>query len=198
MQTQIFGNIIESFSPDQDSLELSFTPNSQRIKQRWKNHLLSAQFVADYFTNFLPLDINNPDDDERRIKEAKSAISYVANELIENAMKFHNLNSKNKVKLGIRFIQTDEIRAAIYATNSIDCMAAEKFQGFIQELLASDPEEFFMQQIEASAEDENAEMSGLGFITMINDYQASLGWKFELLATDSNALIVTAMAQIVV
>jgi hypothetical protein len=198
MPTQIFGNIIESFSPDQDSLELSFTPNSQRIKQRWKNHLLSAQFVADYFTNFLPLDVNNPEDDDRRIKEAKGAISYVANELIENAMKFHDLNSKNKVHLGIRFIQSDEIRAAIYATNIIDCMAAEKFQGFIRELLASDPEEFFMQQIEASAEDENAEMSGLGFITMINDYQAFLGWKFEPLDTDENQLSVTAMAQIVV
>ncbi|MEO0685258.1 MAG: ATP-binding protein, partial [Cyanobacteria bacterium J06649_11] len=72
-----------------------------------------------------------------------------------------------------------------------------KFQTFLSELLAGDPEEFYVRQVEKSLEtDSNA--SGLGFLTMINDYSAKLGWKFAKINTESPTLTVTSMAQIIV
>lgn len=49
---QTFGNFIDKFPPEQDSLELTFTPTSVPLKKRWRNNRLSAYFIADYFTTF--------------------------------------------------------------------------------------------------------------------------------------------------
>jgi hypothetical protein len=193
--SQIFGNFVESFPPEHDSLELTFTPNSLPIKKRWRSNRLSAHFLADYFSNFLPVDEDDPTH-ERRIKESKGAVSYVANELLENAMKFNNPISNFKIKFGIHFIEATEVTAVLFATNSVNAEGLDKFQGFIQELLSSDPEELYVQQIEKSAEEENSEASGLGFLTMINDYSAKLGWKFEIVQEEPKMITVTTMALI--
>jgi hypothetical protein len=192
---QIFGNFIETFPPDQDSLELTFTPSSLPIKKRWRSNRLSAHFVADYFSNFLPVDEDDPAQ-ERRVKESKGAVSYVANELLENAMKFNNPTTSSKIKFGIYFIEEAEVTAVLFATNAVSAEGLDKFQVFIQQLLSSDPEDFYMQQIEKSAEDENSEASGLGFLTMLNDYSAKLGWKFETIQEKSKIIAVTTMVLI--
>jgi len=189
---EIFGDFIEIFPIHQDSLELIFTPNSLPIKKRWRGNRLSAHFIADYFSNFLPVDEDEPAY-ERRIKDSKGAVSYVANELLENAMKFNNPETNFKVKFGIHFIEGVEMMAALFATNSVIIGELDKFQEFIQELLSSDPEELYMRQIEKSAEDKNSQVSGLGFLTMINDYSAKLGWKFEKIQEEPRVIIVTTM-----
>lgn len=189
---QIFGDFVESFPPAQDSLELTFTPNSLPINKRWRSNRLSANFMADYFSNFLPVDEDDPAQ-KRRIKESKGAVSYVANELLENAMKFNNQAISFKIKFGIQFIEESEVTAVLFVTNSVSAEGLDKFQIFIQELLSSDPEELYVQQIEKSAEEENSGASGLGFLTMINDYSAKLGWKFEIVQKDPKMIAVTTM-----
>src|SRR4028118_450760 len=147
---QIFGDFVESFPPVQDSLELTFTSNSLPIKKRWRSNRLSANFMADYFSNFLPVD----EDDlaqKRRIKESKGAVSYVANELLENAIKFNDRGTNFKIKFGIYFIAEADMTAVLFATNSVSEIGLDKFQKFIQELLCSDPEKLYVQQIEKSA-----------------------------------------------
>ena len=189
---QIFGDFVESFPPAQDSLELTFTPNSLPIKKRWRSNRLSANFMADYFSNFLPVDEDDPAQ-KRRIKESKGAVSYVANELLENAIKFNNQATKFKIKFGIYFIEEADLTAVLFATNSVSAEGLDKFQKFIQELLCSDPEKLYVQQIEKSAEEENSGASGLGFLTMINDYSAKLGWKFEIVQKEPKMIAVTTM-----
>jgi hypothetical protein len=189
---QIFGDFVETFPPAQDSLELTFTPNSLPIKKRWRSNRLSANFMADYFSNFLPVDENDPAH-KRRIKETKGAVSYVANELLENAIKFNNQGTKFKIKFGIYFIEEADLTAVLFATNSVSAEGLDKFQKFIQELLCSDPEKLYVQQIEKSAEEENSGASGLGLLTMINDYSAKLGWKFEIVQKDPKMIAVTTM-----
>jgi hypothetical protein len=190
--SQIFGDFVESFPLPQDSLELSFTPNSLPIKKRWRNNRLSANFMADYFSNFLPVDENDPAQ-KRRIKESKGAVSYVANELLENAIKFNDRGTNFQIKFGIYFIEEADLTAVLFATNSVSAEGLDKFQKFIQELLCSDPEKLYVQQIEKSAEEENSGASGLGFLTMINDYSAKLGWKFEIVQKDPKMIAVTTM-----
>jgi Uncharacterized protein conserved in bacteria len=189
---QIFGDFVESFPPAQDSLELTFTPNSLPIKKRWGSNRLSANFMADYFSNFLLVDEDDPAR-KRRIKESKGAVSYVANELLENAIKFNNQGTNFKIKFGIYFIEEADLTAVLFATNSVSAEGLDKFQKFIQELLCSDPEKLYVQQIEKSAEEENSGASGLGFLTMINDYSAKLGWKFEIVQKDPKMIAVTTM-----
>lgn len=198
---KIFGDYIEEFSPELDSLEMTFSPSTRSIQKRWSNNRLSAQFVADYFSAFLPTN-EDPQNCDRRIKESKSAVSYVANELLENAMKFSDRTSKFKVRFGVYFLEDDpeknsQITAVIYATNSTTPENAEKFQTFLTKLLAADPEEFYVTQVEQSLE-EDSEASGLGFLTMINDYSAKLGWKFDTVNTEPQILTVSSMAQITV
>ena len=189
---QIFGDFVESFPPAQDSLELTFTPNSLPIKKRWRSNRLSANFMADYFSNFLQVDEDDPAQ-KRRIKESKGAVSYVANELLENAIKFNDRGTNFKIKFGIYFIEEADMTAVLFATNSVSAEGLDKFQKFIQELLCSDPEKLYVQQIEKSAEEENSGASGLGFLTMINDYSAKLGWKFEIVQKEPKMIAVTTM-----
>jgi hypothetical protein len=189
---QIFGDFVESFPPAQDSLELTFTPNSLPIKKRWRSNRLWANFMADYFSNFLPVDEEDPAQ-KRRIKESKGAVSYVANELLENAIKFNNQETNFKIKFGIYFIEEADLTAVLFATNSVTAEGLDKFQKFIQELLCSDPEKLYVQQIEKSAEEENSGASGLGFLTMINDYSAKIGWKFEIVQKQPKMIAVTTM-----
>ena len=193
--TELFGNFITSFPPENDSLEIAFTPSSRPIKQRWKNNRLSAHFVADYFTNFLPSDEEDPNR-EQRIKISKGAVSYVANELLENAIKFNNEDSKYKIRFGIQFVEeAEEVTAVIFATNSIKPGADDKLKIFIEQLLTSDPNDLYVQQVEKSIE-EDTEASGLGLLTMINDYAAEIGWKLETISGETPIVIVTTMVQI--
>ncbi len=69
---KVFGDYIEKFPPELDSLEMIFTPTADSIRKRWSNNRLSAQFVADYCSAFLPVDDDDPDGD-RRIQESKGS-----------------------------------------------------------------------------------------------------------------------------
>jgi hypothetical protein len=195
--TQIFGEFIDQFPPDHDSLELTFTPSSRPIKQRWRNNRLSAHFVADYLSSFLPVDEQDASS-EKRIKQSKGAVSYVANELLENAIKFTDYTSSYKVKFGIHFIEEIDVIAVIFATNYAKSETANKLHEFIKDLLSSDdPNELYLQQLEKNAETDS-ETSGLGLLTMINDYSAKIGWRFETMPDSLDSILVTTVAQIIV
>lgn len=194
---QVFGDFIENFAGeehDNDSLELSFSPSSRPIKQRWRNNRLSAHFVADYLSTFFPISDDDPSS-VRRKKQSKGAVSYVANELLENAMKFNPDSSDYRIRFGIHFLEEPDIQVVLFVTNAITSDGITKFKTFIEELTQSDPDELYIRQIEKSAE-EDTEASGLGLITMVNDYSAKLGWKFGHAASNSEILTVTTMAQI--
>ncbi|MGB8688781.1 MAG: DUF6272 family protein [Microcoleus sp.] len=195
--TQIFGEFIDQFPPEHDSLELTFTPSSRPIKQRWRNNRLSAHFVADYLSSFLPVDEEDASS-EKRIKQSKGAVSYVANELLENAIKFTDDTSSYKVRFGIHFIEDIDVIAVIFATNYAKSETANKLHEFIKELLSSDdPTELYLQQLEKNAETDS-ETSGLGLLTMINDYSAKIGWRFETRPDSLDTVLVTTVAQIIV
>jgi len=192
---QIFGEFIEQFPLEHDSLELSFSERSQPSKQQWQNINLSSEFLAEYFLNCLAIDENEPEVEEHRA-EIKHTLTYVGNELLENARKFHEV-SPNQVKFGIHLLdRSEKVTAVIFTENSISTEKVENFQALIAELLSSDTNELYIQQIEKTAADEDSEASGLGLLTIINDYDAKLGWKFESSPSNPQITIVTTMAQV--
>ncbi|HLO51160.1 MAG TPA: DUF6272 family protein [Kamptonema sp.] len=195
--SQVFGDFIENLPPA-DSLELKFTQGANPREKMWRNHRLSAYFLADYFSNVLSIDEDEFEGKER-IKAMKAAVSYIGNELLENAMKFNGFRNHAQVEFGIHFQEDlERVTAIVFTKNSIASEKVQKFKEFIEELLSADPNELYVQQIEKAAESEQGESSGLGLLTTINDYSAKLGWKFESEPNDPKIIIVTTMAQIVV
>ncbi|MGB5771752.1 MAG: DUF6272 family protein [Crocosphaera sp.] len=188
---EIFGDFTRELPSNLDSLEIIFSASSDVIKKRWKNNRLSAYFVADYFSSFFPVD-----EDPERIREMKGAVSYVANELLENAMRYNIANALEKVKFGIYFLNYNQlgqdITVLLSTINKIDEKDVKYLQSYIHELLNSDPDELYITKIQQSLEDEGQGTSGLGLLTMINDYSAKLGWKFEKI---EDVFTVTTMAK---
>ena len=197
---QIFGEFIQQFPPEKDSLELTFTPTSVPLKKRWRNNRLSAHFIADYFTTFLPLD-DGLEEQKKQIQESKCAVSYIANELLENAMKYNCEQAHSQIKFGIHFLNQERLIAVLFATNVISMKNQDKLQTFIGKLSSKDTETLYIEQLERNALNEcehGEECSGLGILTMINDYNASLGWKFETIeqSEQEDFCVVTTMVQI--
>ena len=199
---KIFGEFTEDFDSNYQSLELSFDNVDISIKRQWRNHRLSAYFLADYLENLLPINDDNPDIGDR-LEECKSTVSFIGNELLENAIKFKSINRNYPVKFGIHFFNNfeenlKEIDIIVFTKNSIDEQNLEKFQEFIQKLLSFDTNELYVKQIEKTAEADDIDASGLGLLSIINDYSAKLGWKFDQKSHKSPITMVTTMAQIVV
>ncbi len=189
---QIFGDFIETRYQNQEFLKIGFSLTLIPLQQRWRNNGLSADFMADYLSTFFPGDDAEALD---RQAEIKDAVSYVANELLENAMKFNYAPAQHPVSITM---QLDKDNVRLYITNGIDPQSVAEFQEFIQKLLTEDPDELYMEQLMNNTEDETNGDSGLGFLTMLNDYEARLAWKFEPLEDDSEAMIVTTMVQLAV
>ncbi|MGL5059232.1 MAG: DUF6272 family protein [Microcoleus sp.] len=188
---QIFGDFIER-STGQEYLIIGFSPSSIPLKQRWRNNGLSADFLADYLTTFFPGNEDEPATINRQA-EIKSAVSYIANELLENAMKFNDETSQYPIDIKL-LLESDRVIFSV--ANSISPLAVSKFQADIQELLSCDPSELYIQRLEKNAADESSTTSGLGLLTMLSDYNAKLGWKFETVGKDPEIIAVTTMVEL--
>lgn len=188
---QTFGDFIE-LPASQEYLIIGFSPSSIPLKQRWRNNGLSADFMADYLATFFP---GNEDDYStiERQAEIKSAVSYIANELLENAMKFNNETSEYPINIKLQ-LESDGVLFSV--VNSISPQGVDKFQAYIQQLLASEPSELYIQQLEKNAVEESCTDSGLGLLTMLTDYSAKIGWKFQTVHKDPEIIAVTTMVQL--
>lgn len=190
---QIFGNFIQELPPSQEYLILSFSPSSIPLRQRWRNNCLSADFLADYLSTFFLGNSELPSESDKQA-EVKGAVSYIANELLENAMKYSTPKSSLPISIQIH-LNPDLI--IFQLTNSIPAKKTHQFQERIQTLLNSDPDELYIAQLEKNALEENSE-SGLGLLTMLVDYGAKLGWKFEPLSQKPTEAVVTTMVQLTI
>jgi hypothetical protein len=188
--TEIFGNFQDEPSASQEYLILGFSPSSASLKQRWRNNGLSANFIADYLTVFLPV----ADDQTLTIarqEQIKSAVSFVANELLENAMKFNDYSSLQPVLIQLQLF---EDKVVFWVTNAIASTAVQPFQALIQKMITSDPSELLIHQLETNAD--STSNSGIGILTMMNDYLAQIGWKFETAQADLQITTVTTRVQL--
>lgn len=170
--SEIVGEFLEDGASVIEGLELTFTPTSLPLKQRWRNNGLSADFMADYVGTFLPRD----DDDagsQARHGDIIGAIKYIANELLENGMKYNDDRLGQPIRMKL-VLAADHI--VFSESNSVAAERLDAFRSFVRELSDSDPGEMYIRQLERSAETGG---SGLGLLTMMNDYGARLGWKFE-------------------
>lgn len=170
-----WGNFLDPIPPSQEFLTLNFSLDRVNRLQRWRNYGLSADFLGDYFANFFP---GNDEDNGISHKDAiKGSVSYIANELLENAVKYSTTDQDCPITITLHLYD----QALIFETRNIAPLETViDYENFIKVLVDRDPMDLYMEQLEKSAlEDaEASEVSQVGLLTMINDYQARFGWQF--------------------
>lgn len=186
-----FGNFLEDTSNTPEFLLIGFSPSAIPLKQRWRNNGLSASFIADYLITFFPVDETKPEMVDKRNKII-GASRYIANELLENAMKFNHEDAQQPVSIKLELMSD---RVVFRAFNAIDPVTVDSFQMFVQELIASDPGELLIRQVEKNTL-EGWDSSGLGLLTIMSDYAAKLGWKFDAPAQTPGVVTVTTTVQL--
>lgn len=186
---QIFGDYVEKDDKLQ-YLTIYFLPRSIPLRQRWRNTGLSADFIADYWANFFPDD----EPSQKRQMQLKEAVSYIANELLENGMKYGYKLSEKQIIIDL-YLHHSCLR--FYLTNPIALSNVSNFQKLIHRLLSEDPRELQIQQIQRKADGQD-NGSGLGFLTMITGYEARLAWKFEPTKQEPDVVYVTTMVELAI
>lgn len=190
---QVFGEFTEDFSERSEFLVLGFSPSSLPIQLRWRTNGLSADFLGDYVKNFFPGDSSAALNKQTEIRHA---VSFVANELLENAMKYSDKSAGQPINLEVHLFSD---RLIFLSKNSVHQNAIANFQTYLQKITTittNDIYEMYINQVEKSIDIDESESSGLGYLTMIMDYKASLGWKFEQISDNNPINIVTTMVQL--
>lgn len=158
-----YGNITLLNGPDSKIIKI--VVSADPIDLSWQHCGLTADFVSEFFERACEAGIDAND--------ARHSISYLINEILENAIKFRHTG--DVVIQGT--LKSNSIEICI--ANVIDATTADLFQGLIAELLSRDPGELLLERIEQNASDISSASSGLGLLTLMSDYDARLGWTFE-------------------
>ncbi len=165
----IFGtiNFQNGASASATALRLADGP----IDLSWHHCTTTSEFLGEFFALQKP-------DRTPEANETRHGIGYLANELLENAIKFR--------RPGDIMIETslDGARFEMKVTNFVEPAVAARFQELLSEVTSRDPGDLLIERIEANAADSSSSGSGLGLLTLMNDYGAELGWIFRQPAAD--------------
>lgn len=180
MSTEIYGDFNDEKQPEcEEYLSIRFSPSRLPLKKRWENNGLSADFISEYFKIFYVSRQEENGDilNDILLENLQNSVKYVANELLENAMKFQApIIYPTAARI---FLSLYNDKLVFYIKHSITAQQAESFEIFIKKVLENDPQALYMEAMRESAREENAHRSGIGLLSMICDYNAKLGWKFE-------------------
>jgi len=185
----IYGDYLAPQPVSKEYLTLQFSPNSMARQQRWRNYGLSADFLGDYFATFFPGD-EIPDGKINQRDTVKAAVSYIANELLENAIKHNHASFPEPISIALHLKEYQLVFHVVnYATQDV----AGHYQSFIQAILeADDLQSLYLEQLEKTAM--NADESKMGLLTMMSDYEARFGWRFKELSEEADIIQVDVMA----
>ena len=185
MNNQTLGHIGQS-GERCEYLTLSFSPFTVPIRARWRNNGVSADFLGDYVLTFLPT--NGSISAESLQNEIRHAVTYVANELLENAMKYREPSVD--IPVGIHLELTSD-QITVRSSNGTGFEQAQRYKEFVESILEEDAGDLLVKQLEEGAGGTEPNKSCLGLLTMINDYRALLGWQFEVHPKYSQMVTVT-------
>ena len=144
----------------------------------WQHASATCEFLGDMFASHCAKSGQD-------YTEARHSIIYLVNELLENAIKFRspgNVAIEGSLEDG---------NFEVTVTNAASAEVASGFQGLLAEVTTRDPGDLLIERIEANAADENSSASGLGILTLMNDYGARLGWNFQEEASGQTVVLST-------
>jgi hypothetical protein len=193
MPPKTFGKFVHTLPENQEYLTLNFAPTSApQRQQRWRNNGLSADFLGEYFAAFFPGNPNGEGQTDLQ-GEVKASVSYIANELLENAFKYSDDAAHLPISITLRLYDRHII---FQITNYANQTTAQTYQTFLQTLETGDLEDLYSQQLEKTALGEGE--SCLGILTIIHDYATQGGWQFEPHPENPNLMRVSVMVHLVI
>jgi hypothetical protein len=175
MTNKTFGYSGQPTGEPCEYLTMAFSPLSAPLRSRWRNNGLSADFLGDYVTTFLPAG-GSPSAAAVSQNEIRHAVTYIANELLENAMKYHERSVDIPIGIHLQLMHT---QITVSATNGIGEGQARHYQDFVTNMLREDAGELLVRRLEEGARCQSSTGSCLGLLTIVSDYGAALGWRFE-------------------
>jgi len=182
---EIVGKFTEDIREDAVS-SCSLHIRSDDLFRNWRRVSLSADFLARYYSYFFPYREKARDRMSR--ENAENSISFVLNELVENTAKYSDARDK---AVDIRIWLLENV-LLFKVTNFITAKFGQSFAAVAREILEGNPEELYLRRLEKNTEDDGGG-SGLGYLTLINDFGVTLGFKFEKLEEESTRVTVQAM-----
>ena len=190
MLKSTFGNFVDAESFDSEFLDITISMSSGSIEADWRKNTLCAEFIAKYMLNTIS---THRSEHEIEPHDIKDTINYIANEMFENAVKFTSAIGNRSISFRV---SNDGHTIRFYVRNSIETAHIEPFQILIAELLEGDASEMYFERIEANIENESESTSGLGYLSIMNDYGADIAWKFEPSEENDSPDFVTTMIEI--
>ncbi|WP_008312361.1 slr1658 superfamily regulator [Leptolyngbya sp. PCC 6406] len=187
-EIETYGEFVAPTTDSAEYLTIQFSPNFSPRQRRWRNYGLSADFLGDYFANFFPgTELTDSSINQR--DTVKAAISYIANELLENAIKYADASIPEPI---IVTLYLEEEKIVFNVKNHARTNIAENYKTFIETLLAAeDIETLYTAHLEKAAL--GGGESHMGILTMISDYGARFAWRFHPKAEDPNTVMVEVL-----
>jgi hypothetical protein len=105
--------------------------------------------------------------------QVRHDVGYLANELLENTIKFR---APGDVVIDVS-VAHGSFRLAI--VSKLDAANTVKFKSVLDVLGSESPGELLLKRIEANALSTDGAISGLGLLTLLSDYEATLEWIFD-------------------
>lgn len=185
-----FGHFLTTIPPSDEFLTLNFSLSVASRNALWRNNGLSADFLGDYFAAFFPGESLDQSEISRQ-SQVQGCVSYIANELLENAVKYSEKSIKSPISITLYLYE----QAIIFKTTNLsNLLITRKYQDFIGKLLQEDPSSLYIEQLEKTAMGTGG--SNMGLLTMINDYETRFGWQFLPLRSQPNIFQVSVMAHL--
>jgi hypothetical protein len=153
----------------------------------WEQCGATADFLANYFGTFYGAHLG-------RTREQRDydvgAMSYILNELVENAVKF---NEGGTIHVEVGLVASELV---FTVENQLSRGTTAALRRKLSALLEGDPTELFVRRVEEKADNPDDGGSGLGLLTMMSDYQAKLGWKLSPVPGQDDALVLCTRARV--
>jgi hypothetical protein len=136
--------------------------NQDSLKPRWGGCGQTADFLAAYMQN------------AKRLTDAEScqSIAFVLNELVENAVKF---SAGGDI---VVHVSASGGQVLCVVDNRIEPGTSEALKWKLRAIAEGDAASLLISRVEANAASSSSE-SGLGYLLMMSDYGASLGWNIR-------------------
>jgi hypothetical protein len=183
-KTEILGSFRER-QAETPASEAALNLDSADMLQHWRRVSLSSDFLAKYYSFYFPY----REKAKGRISRetAENSISFVLNELIENTAKYSN-PAETAVQVRVLLL---ERAILLEVSNSVSEAQADEFMASMREVLSGNAEELYLAKLESNLLKPKGD-SGLGFLTLINDYKIGLGFRFEKTGGDLCRITVQA------
>ena len=159
------------------------TFRTENFQLKWSHCNSTADFLSAFYAGILTAGRTLA-----QVADLSHSISYLVNELVENAVKFHTAGTV-EIEAGL-----DGDVFVFRIGNHIASKTATRFQTLLAEITAGDPGEMLIKRIEANAA--GAGGSGLGLLTLMSDYGARLTWRFSSNGSSADSVFIETLARL--